>query len=208
LKIIINKRGLLMKSLQNTRTADYLMKAFAGESQARNRYTFYASAAKKEGYVQIQNIFLETAANEKEHAERFFKFLKDGLTGGAPFPMEVNATYPVALGNTLENLKAAAGGEHEEWSDLYPSFADIADEEGFPEIASVFRAVMVSEKQHEARYNKLAANIESGKVFVRDGEVYWKCGNCGYIHKGTEAPETCPACAHAKAYFELLCEPY
>lgn len=197
-----------MKSLQNTRTADCLMKAFAGECQARNRYTFYASAAKKEGYVQIQNIFLETAANEKEHAERFFKCLKDGLTGGVPFPMEVHATYPVALGSTLENLKAAAGGEHEEWSDLYPSFADIADEEGFPEIAAVFRAVMVSEKQHEARYNKLAANIESGRVFVRDGEVYWKCGNCGYIHKGTEAPETCPACAHAKAYFELLCEPY
>jgi len=197
-----------MKSLENTRTADCLMKAFAGESQARNRYTFYASAAKKEGYVQIQNIFLETAANEKEHAERFFKFLKDGLTQGNTYPMDVQATYPVALGSTLENLKAAAGGEYEEWHDLYPEFADIADAEGFPDIAGVFRNVAVSEKQHEKRYQKLAANIESGTVFVKDGEVYWKCGNCGYIHKGTEAPELCPACAHPKSYFELLCEPY
>lgn len=197
-----------MKSLQNTRTADCLMKAFAGESQARNRYTFFASVAKKEGYVQIQGIFLETAANEKEHAERFYKFLKDGLTQGKAYPMEVNATYPVVLGNTLENLKAAADGEYEEWNDLYPAFADIADGEGLPEIAAVFRNVSVAEKQHEARYRKLAANIESGTVFVKDGEVYWKCGNCGYIHKGTEAPALCPACAHPQAYFELLCEPY
>lgn len=197
-----------MKSLKNTKTAENLMKAFAGESQARNRYTFYASVAKKEGYVQIQNIFLETAANEKEHGERFFKFLKDGLTQGEMSSVQISTAFPVALGTTPENLKAAAAGEHEEWHDLYPMFADTADGEGFPEIASVFRAVSVSEKQHEARFNRLAANIESGKVFAKDDEVLWKCGNCGYIHKGTSAPEVCPACAHAQAYFEVLCEGY
>lgn len=197
-----------MKSLQNTRTLDCLMKAFVGESQARNRYTFFASVAKKEGYVQMQNIFLETAANEKEHGERFYKFMKDGLTGGKTTPVDVQATYPVVLGTTLENLKAAADGEYEEWHDLYPVFADIADGEGFPEIAAVFRNVAVAEEHHEARYKKLAENIETGKVFVRDGEVYWKCGNCGYIHKANEAPELCPACAHPKAYFELLADPY
>jgi rubrerythrin len=196
-----------MKSLKGTRTAENLLKSFAGESQARNRYTYYASVAKKEGYVQIANIFTETADNEKEHAKRFFKFLSADpeLNGTA---LQITADYPIALGNTLENLKAAASGENEEWSDLYPAFADVAAEEGFPEIAAVYRKIADAEKRHETRFNKLAANLENGTVFKKDEVVLWKCNNCGYIHEGTEAPKLCPACAHPQSYFEVFVETY
>ncbi|MBM7685844.1 rubrerythrin [Defluviitalea raffinosedens] len=196
-----------MKSLKGTRTAENLLKSFAGESQARNRYTYYASVAKKEGYVQIANIFTETADNEKEHAKRFFKFLSADpeLNGTA---LQITADYPIALGNTLENLKAAASGENEEWSDLYPAFADIAAEEGFSEIAAVYRKIADAEKRHETRFNKLAANLENGTVFKKDEVVLWKCNNCGYIHEGTEAPKLCPACAHPQSYFEVFVETY
>ena len=198
-----------MKSLKGTRTAENLLKAFAGEAQARNRYTYYASVADKEGYKQIRNIFLETADHEKEHGKRFFQYLVDGFADELPAMVTITeATYPVAKGSTLDNLKAAAAGEHEEWHDMYPAFADIAEEEGFPEVAATFRKVGVSEQMHEERYKKLAENIESGKVFKREEEVLWKCGNCGYIHKGTEAPEKGPACAHPKAHFELFVEAY
>ena len=196
-----------MKSLKGTRTAENLLKSFAGESQARNRYTYYASVAKKEGYVQIANIFTETADNEKEHAKRFFKFLSADpeLNGTA---LQITADYPIALGNTLENLKAAASGENEEWSDLYPAFADIAAEEGFSEIAAVYRKIADAEKRHETRFNKLAANLENGTVFKKDEVVLWKCNNCGYIHEGMEAPKLCPACAHPQAHFEVFVETY
>jgi len=198
-----------MKSLKGTKTAENLLKAFAGEGQARNRYTYYASVADKEGYKQIRNIFLETADHEKEHAKRFFKYLEEGFGDELPAMVTITeASYPVAMGNTLDNLKAAAAGEHEEWHDLYAKFAETAEEEGFPEIAHTFRMVSVSEKMHEQRYLKLAENIETGKVFKRDGKVLWKCGNCGYIHEGPEPPEKCPACAHPKAYFELFVEAY
>jgi len=190
-----------MGSLKGTKTAENLMKAFAGESQARNRYTFYASAAKKEGYVQISNIFIETANNEKEHAKRFFKFANEDLCMEA---VEITASYPVALGDTKTNLKAAANGENEEWSQLYPEFAKVADEEGFPAIASVFRKIAEVEKHHEERYRTLLKNIEEGKVFSKDTVYKWKCNNCGYIYEGTSAPKLCPACAHPQSYFELL----
>ena len=194
-----------MKSLRGTRTAENLMKSFAGEGQARNRYSYYASQAKKDGYVQIQNIFLETAENEKEHAKRFFKFLKEDLDGEA---VEITASYPVALGHTKENLLAAANGENEEACELYPEFARVADEEGFPEIAYVFREIAEAEEAHEARYRKLLANIENDRVFKRDEVVEWKCNNCGYIHTGKSAPEECPACAHPIDHFELFKETY
>lgn len=198
-----------MKSLKGTKTAENLLKAFAGESQARNRYTYFASVADKEGYKQIKNIFLETADHEKEHAKRFYNYLVEGFANELPAAVTITeACYPVAKGNTLDNLKAAAAGEHEEWHDLYPMFADIAEQEGFPEVAATFRMICRSEKMHEERYNKLAANVENQKVFKKDGKVYWKCGNCGYIHEGEEAPEKCPACAHPKAYFELFVEAY
>jgi rubrerythrin len=184
------------------------MKSFAGESQARNRYNFYASVADKEGYKQIRNIFSETADNEKEHAKRFFKFLLAGFDGELPQNIEIQAGFPVAQGTTLDNLKAAAHGENEEWSILYPQFADIADKEGFPEIAQVYRSIASAEEKHEIRFNKLAKNIEDGTVFKKDGKVFWKCGNCGYIHEGEEAPDLCPACAHAQAHFELFVETY
>ncbi len=194
-----------MKSLKGTRTAENLMKSFAGESQARMRYTYYASQAKKDGYVQIQNIFTETAGNEKEHAKRFFKFLSEGLEGEK---VEITADFPVALGTTKSNLLAAAEGEKEEWAELYPSFADIADEEGFPEIAYVWREIAEAEERHERRYRKLLANIENNKVFEKDQEVEWKCNNCGYVHKGKSAPDLCPACAHKIDHFEVFCETY
>ena len=194
-----------MKSLRGTKTAENLMKSFAGEGQARNRYSYYASQAKKDGYVQIQNIFLETAENEKEHAKRFFKFLKEDLDGEA---VEITASYPVALGHTKENLLAAANGENEEACELYPEFARVADEEGFPEIAYVFREIAEAEEAHEARYRKLLANIENDRVFKRDEVVEWKCNNCGYIHTGKSAPEECPACAHPIDHFELFKETY
>jgi len=197
-----------MKSLKGTKTVENLLKSFAGESQARNRYTYYASVADKEGYKQIRNIFIETADNEKEHAKRFYKFLLAGLQGELPAMIEINAAYPVAQGNTLDNLKAAASGEYEEWHDLYPAFGQVADEEGFHEIAEVFRKIASVEVRHEIRYRKLAANIESGKVFKKDSPILWKCGNCGYIHEGTDAPEKCPACDHPQAFFEVFAETY
>ncbi|NLM68377.1 MAG: rubrerythrin family protein [Firmicutes bacterium] len=198
-----------MKSLKGTRTAENLLKAFAGEGQARNRYTYYASIADKEGYKQIRNIFLETADHEKEHAKRFWKLLLAGFDGELPVEVEItNASYPVDQGDTLTNLKAAARGENDEWSHLYPQFADIAEEEGFPEVAAAFRAIVVSEKGHEERFLKLAENIEKEQVFKRGDKVLWKCGNCGYLHEGPEAPKTCPACIHPQAHFELFTEPY
>ncbi len=187
-------------SIKGTKTEKNLLTAFAGESQARNRYTYFASKAKKEGYVQIAAIFQETADQEKEHAKRLFKFLEGG-------EVEITGSFPAGvIGTTLENLKASAEGEHYEYETMYPEFAKVAREEGLEEIALVFEAIAIAEKQHEKRYKDLAANIESGKVFKRDTEVVWRCKNCGYIHKGTEPPETCPACAHPKAYFEILGE--
>jgi rubrerythrin len=180
-------------SVKGTRTEKNLLAAFAGEAQARNRYTYFAGVARKEGYVQIADIFEETANQEKEHAKRFFKFLEGGM-------VEITASYPAGvIGTTLENLKAAAAGEHEEHSDLYPAFAKVAREEGFD-------AICVAERQHEKRYNDLAANIAAGRVFQRDTATVWRCRNCGYLHQGTTAPEMCPACAHPQAHFELLGE--
>jgi len=191
-----------MGKLKGTRTEKNLLKAFSGESQARNRYTYFASQAKKDGYEQIAFIFEETANQEKEHAKRLFKFLEGG-------EVEITAAFPAGvIGSTLENLKAAAAGEKYEYSEMYPEFAKIADEEGFGEIAKVFMDIAVAEKQHEKRYNDLAANIQAGRVFKREKETVWRCRNCGYIHKGTEAPDECPACAHPQAHFELLGENY
>ena len=193
-----------MGSIKGTETEKNLLKAFAGESQARNRYTFFASKAKKEGYVQISQIFEETAAQEKEHGERFFSFLEGGV-------VEITASFPAGfegdkVGTTLENLHAAASGENEEWTDLYPAFAAKAEEEGFKEVATLFRMVMVAEKQHEKRYNDLAANLKGDRVFKRDESVTWRCINCGYLYEGKEAPKLCPACRHPQAYFEILGE--
>jgi len=191
-----------MKSLKRTKTEKNLLTAFVGESQARNRYTYFASQARKEGYEQIAGIFVETAENEKEHAKRLFKFLEGG-------EVEVTASFPAGvIGNTKENLNSSAGGENFEHTKMYPRFANVAEEEGFSEIASVFRAIAVAEKQHEKRYLALLENLEKGKVFKRERVVRWRCRNCGYIHEGTEAPEKCPACAHPRAYFELLGENY
>ena len=188
------------KSVKGTKTEKNLLTAFAGESQARNRYTYFASQARKEGYEQISAIFTETADNEKEHAKRFFKFLEGG-------EVEVAAAFPAGvIGKTVDNLKSAAAGENYEQSTMYPDFAKTADEEGFTEIASVFRNVAVAEKQHEKRYLALANNIAKGNVFKREKTVKWRCRNCGYIHEGKEAPEKCPACAHPQAHFELLGE--
>ena len=189
-----------MGKLQGTRTESNLLKAFAGESQARNRYTYFAAAAKKEGLQQIAAIFEETASQEKEHAKRFFKFLEGG-------ELEVTASFPAGvIGPTLENLKAAAAGENHEHTELYPGFAAVAREEGLQEIAEVFEAICVAEKQHEKRYKELACNLEAGRTFCRDGKVVWRCRNCGYLHEGTDAPDLCPACAHPQAHFELLGE--
>ncbi len=191
-----------LKSLKGTQTEKNLLTAFSGESQARNRYNFFASKAKKEGYEQISAIFTETAENEKEHAKRLFKFLEGG-------DVEITAAFPAGvIGETKENLRAAAAGENHEYTQMYPEFADIADEEGFGEIASVMRSIALAEKQHEKRYLTLLKNIENGTVFKRDNVVKWKCRNCGYVHEGTEAPDECPACAHPKEYFELLAENY
>lgn len=191
-----------MKSLKGTRTEKNLLTAFAGESQARNRYSFFASQARKEGYEQIAAIFLETADNEKEHAKRLFKFLEGG-------EVEFTASFPAGvIGDTKENLKAAASGENHEHTTMYPEFVRIADEEGFTEIAEVLRNIAVAEKQHEKKYLALLENIQKNRVFKRDKVVKWKCRNCGYIHEGKEAPEECPACAHPRAHFELLGENY
>lgn len=191
-----------MKSIKGTKTEKNLLTSFAGESQARNRYTYFASEAKKEGYEQISWIFSDTAENEKEHAKRFFKFLEGG-------DVEITATYPAGvIGNTIDNLKEAAAGENLEWTTLYPESAKVADEEGFTEIATVFREISEVEAGHEKRYLKLLSNIESNKVFKKDNVVKWRCRNCGYIHEGKEAPKECPACAHPQAYYELLAENY
>lgn len=193
-------KGGIMKRIHGTQTEKNLLQAFAGESQARNRYTFFASKAKKEGFMQISAIFSETADQEKEHAERFFKFLEGGV-------LEITASFPAGvIGTTEENLSAAAAGEYEEWHDLYPAFAARAREEGLECVAAAFEAVCVSERQHERRYRKLLENIKEGQVFARQEEKVWKCRNCGYIHKGKEAPEMCPACIHARGYFEILAE--
>jgi rubrerythrin len=189
-----------MASLKGTETEKNLLKAFAGESQARNRYTFFASQARKDGFRQIEFVFLETADQEKEHAKRFFKFLEGG-------DVEITAGFPAGvIGTTTENLKAAAAGENFEWTALYPGFAETAEKEGFPEVAAAFKAIRIAEKQHEKRYNDLLANVEAGKVFKKDESVVWRCRNCGYLHTGTEAPDVCPACKHEKEYFELLGE--
>jgi rubrerythrin len=189
-----------MSSLRGTKTEKNLLTAFAGESQARNRYTYFASAARKEGFVQISDIFEETANQEREHAKRFFKFLEGG-------DVEIQAAFPAGvIGSTAENLKAAAAGEHEEWESLYPGFAATAREEGFDAVANLFEAVSVAEKQHEKRYLGLLANVEAGTVFNKDEKVVWRCRNCGYLHEGPEAPNVCPACAHPQAHFELLAE--
>jgi rubrerythrin len=186
--------------LKGSKTEKNLLTAFAGESQARNRYTYYASKAKQDGYVQIQAIFEETADQEKEHAKRLFKFLHGG-------EVEITGSFPAGvIGSTLENLRASAAGENHEHAEMYPSFAKTAREEGFDEIADVFEAIAVAEKQHEKRYLDLAENIEKDRVFKREGEVVWRCRNCGYLHTGDEAPKECPACAHPRAHFELLGE--
>ena len=189
-----------MAKLKGTRTEKNLLTAFAGESQARNRYTYFAGQAKKDGLVQISDIFLETADQEKEHAKRFFKFLEGG-------EVEIACAFPAGVvGVTLANLKAAAAGEHHEHTTLYPGFAKIADDEGFKDVAAAYRAISIAEKQHEKRYVDLAANIEAGRVFKRDAKATWRCRNCGYLHVGASAPELCPACLHPQAHFELLGE--
>ncbi|SHH30065.1 rubrerythrin [Tepidibacter thalassicus] len=195
--------------LKGTKTLENLMKAFAGESQARNRYTFYAERAIEEGYDQIAELFLETADNEKAHAEIFFNHLRDGLEGDDfPSTVDISTAYPVAMGTTLENLKAAAMGENEEWDKIYPEFAKIAEEEGFKDIAVSFKMIAKIEAKHEARYLKLAKNVEENKVFKKDNKVEWKCRNCGYVHEGESAPKMCPACKVEQYYFEMHCENY
>jgi len=188
--------------LKGSETEKNLLKSFAGESQARNRYEFYSKVAKKEGYEQIANIFIETAEQEKAHASRFFKFLEGGM-------VEITATYPAGkIGTTLENLKAAAEGENEEWTKLYPEFAKIAKKEGFNDIASAFLMIAKVETEHEKRFRNLIKNIEQGTVFKKDKKVYWKCIKCGYIHEGTSAPKMCPACLHPQSYFQIKEENY
>lgn len=191
-----------MKSIKGTETEKNLLKSFAGESQARMRYDYFSSVAKKEGYELVAAIFEETAKNEREHAKKFFGFLE----GGA---VEITASYPAGIiGTTLENLKAAAMGEHEEYTELYPHFADIAEKEGFQEVAILYRGVANVEKHHEQRYLKLAQLIEQKKMFARELPKLWKCRNCGHIHQGSEAPVKCPVCAHPQSYFEILCEEF
>ena len=191
-----------MSSLKGTRTERNLLAAFAGESQARNRYTYFASVARKEGYEQVAAVFIETADNEKEHAEMFFKQLEGG-------DVEITATYPAGvIGDTAANLEAAADGERMEWTAIYQDFAAVAREEGLKRAATVFTEIAEVEEQHEKRYRKLLANVAGGTVYRRDTVVSWKCRNCGYVHEGTDAPKVCPACAHSQAYYELLCENY
>ena len=188
--------------LKGSQTEKNLLAAFAGESQARTRYTFFASAAKKEGYEQISAIFQETADNEKEHAELFFKHLKGGLA-------EIKSVYPAGIiGPTAENLKAAAEGEKLEWGTLYPNFAEVAEKEGFKEVAKTFRSIAKVEAYHERRYLKLLSNVKENKVFKRDSPIKWKCRNCGFVYEGNEEPDKCPVCDHARSYFEVWCENY
>ena len=190
----------MTKNIKGTQTEKNLLTAFAGESQARNRYTYYAGIARKEGLVQISAIFEETANQEKEHAKRFFKFLQGG-------EVEIKESFPAGkLSTTLDNLRAAAKGEEHEWTEMYPAFAKTAREEGFDDIAAAFEAIAIAEKQHGKRYKDLADNLEAGRVFKRNGKVVWRCRNCGYLHEAEEAPEICPACLHPQAHFELLGE--
>jgi rubrerythrin len=192
----------MAKSIKKTETEKNLLAAFAGEAQARNRYTYFASAAKKEGFEQISAIFLETAENEKEHAKVFFKYLEGG-------DVEITAAYPAGvIGDTKDNLAHAAQGENVEWTTFYSSFAEVADAEGFPDIARSFREIATVEKEHEARYRKLLTNVTTGDVFRKKSSVRWHCRNCGYVSTGTEAPEQCPACSHPRAYYEVLAENY
>ena len=191
-----------MKSIKGTETEKNLLKSFAGESQARSRYTFFASVAKKEGFEQIAAIFMETAEQEKEHAKKFFKYLEGGM-------VEITASYPAGIiGTTAENLEAAAAGENEEWVEMYPEFAKIAEEEGFPELAAKFRMVAAIEKHHEERYRALLKNVETAEVFKKSTVKVWECRNCGHLVVGTEAPEVCPTCAHPQSYFEVNAENY
>jgi len=194
-----------MKHLKGSRTAENLMKAFAGESQARMRYTFYAKTAGKEGYKQIEELFLETAENERMHAKLFYKHLVVAMNGE---PQEIQASYPVVLDTTVKNLEYAANGEHEEWSDLYPEFARVADEEGFADVARTFRAIALVEKRHEDRYRKLLANVQGKRVFCKDKKVFWKCRVCGQIIESATAPDKCPVCDHPREYFEVWVENY
>ncbi len=190
----------MSKSIKGSQTEKNLLTAFVGESQARNRYTYFAGAARKEGLVQIAHIFEETADQEKEHAKRFFKFLEGG-------DVEITETFPAGtISSTLENLRAAADGEEHEWTEMYPAFAKTAREEGFTAVAIAFEAISIAEKQHGKRYAELADNLEAGKVFKRDGKVVWRCRNCGYLHEADEAPDVCPACLHPQTHFELLGE--
>lgn len=190
------------KPIRGTRTEKNLLAAFAGESQARNRYTYFASQARKDGFEQIANVFTETAGNEKEHAEIFFKYLDGG-------DVEITAAYPAGIiGDTRTNLEAAAAGENLEWTTLYSDFAKIAHDEGFPKIARSFEEIAKVEKFHESRYRRLLQNVASGEVFKKKASVKWHCSNCGYIYEGTEAPKECPACRHPQAYYELLSENY
>jgi rubrerythrin len=189
-------------TIKGTKTESNLLKAFAGESQARNRYWYFSSAAKKEGYEQISALFMETAENEREHAKVFFKHLEGGNA-------EITATYPAGrIGTTAENLLAAAEGEKMEWGTLYPDFAAVAESEGFVDVATSFREIAEVEEKHEKRYRKLLANVEAGRVFTKDAPIRWKCRNCGYVHEGTSAPLVCPACKHPQAYYEVFVEPY
>lgn len=191
-----------MKSIQGTQTEQNVLKAFAGESQARTRYTFFAGVAKKEGYEQIAGVFMETAEQEKEHAKRFFKFLEGGM-------VEITAGFPAGkIGSTLDNLEAAATGEHEEWAELYPAWADIAEQEGFKNIATAFRMIAKVEIEHEIRYRKLLKNMTYDAVFRKEESINWQCRNCGYTHEGKTAPQKCPACEHPQAYFEPMKENY
>ena len=191
-----------MTNLKGTKTEKNLLASFTGESQARNRYTYFASVAKKAGFEQIAAIFLETAYNEKEHAERFFKFLEGG-------DVEITASYPAGvIEDTAANLEASAAGENMEWTEIYKEAEEIASKEGFGEIASLFKEIAEVEEQHEIRYRKLLKNLKEGKVFKKDSVVKWKCRNCGYVHEGKEAPKECPACAHPQGYYELFCENY
>jgi rubrerythrin len=189
-----------MSSIKGTQTEQNLLKAFAGESQAKNRYTFAAKVARKEGYLEIARLFEETALNEEQHAKTFFRFLEGGM-------VEITAAYPAGvIGTTAENLKAAADGENEEWTELYPEFARIADEEGFPQVAVAFKMIAKVEKEHEDRYRALLERVEAGTVFERDERVRWKCDKCGYVHEGTKPPKKCPGCAHPTEYFSVIGE--
>jgi rubrerythrin len=191
----------IMKEIKGTETEKNILKTFAGESQARNRYDYFSKIAKKEGLVQMSQIFAETALQEKEHAERMFKLLDRGMD------LEIQAAYPAGrMGTTMENLEEAANGEHEEAFELYPHFAEVARKEGFEEIAAIWDNICVAEKQHERRYRALLDNLKAGKVFKKDGVVVWRCLNCGWLHEAAEAPKFCPACAHPQAYFEVLAE--